>query len=335
MTYYSVDQYYKTIFGHKVYKLTLDAACTCPTRDGTKSYDGCIFCSGAGSGEFAADRHLSVTAQIEKAKLLVASKMKCADPAAANYIAYFQNFTNTYARTEAEEYRLIGKFREALECPDIAGIAIATRPDCLSESILKKIVALSECEFAVGRSQLTGGDESLGRAAPDDAQSVGRTGYGIKHFSIEFGLQTSCERTAKSINRCYDNFEYENAIARVKAANKNIHIVTHLIFGLPGEGEREMLDSVQYAVDCGTDGLKIQVLNVLQGTRLADEYAAGKVRVLEQDEYFALLKKALNKIPPEIVIHRLTGDGPKNILIAPEWIKNKRKVMNDLRAYLK
>ena len=306
MTYTSVSEYYKKIFGRKIYKITLDAGCTCPNRDGTKAVGGCIFCSASGSGDFAAERNFSISEQIEKAKKLVANKIKNIDESKSNYIAYFQNFTNTYG----DENSLIKKYREALENPQIAGIAIGTRPDCVGQSILEKIHDLTKEHFM-------------------DGNTVGR-----KYFSIELGLQTSNEKSAGYIRRHYSNEDYIDAVKRIKEINPDIHIVTHIIFGLPGEDENVMLETVRFALKTGTDGLKLQVLNVLKGTDLAKDYEEGKFKVLEMDEYFSILKKALSIIPYDIVMHRLTGDGAKNILIEPQWIANKRKVMNDLKKFL-
>lgn len=306
MTYTSVSEYYKKIFGRKIYKITLDAGCTCPNRDGTKAVGGCIFCSVAGSGDFAAERNFSISEQIEKAKKLVANKIKNIDESKSNYIAYFQNFTNTYG----DENSLIKKYREALENPQIAGIAIGTRPDCVGQSILEKIHDLTKEQFM-------------------DGNTVGR-----KYFSIELGLQTSNEKSAGYIRRHYSNEDYIDAVKRIKEINPDIHIVTHIIFGLPGEDENVMLETVRFVLKTGTDGLKLQVLNVLKGTDLAKDYEEGKFKVLEMDEYFSILKKALSIIPSDIVMHRLTGDGAKNILIEPQWIANKRKVMNDLKKFL-
>lgn len=306
MKYFSVSEYYKKIFARKIYKITLDAGCTCPTRDGTKGYGGCIFCSASGSGDFTQDRSLSITEQIQKAKQLVQKKIKNCDSSKSNYIAYFQNFTNTYG----DENSLIKKYREALSNPEIAGIAIGTRPDCISDSILEKINMLSQEKFADGIFENT------------------------KYFSIELGLQTSNEKSAEYIRRHFTNAEYADAVKRIKKINPDIHVVTHLIFGLPGETESDMLKSLEFALDSGTDGIKLQVLNVLKETDLAKDYEAGKFTVLEMYDYFNILRKALEKIPPDIVIHRLTGDGAKNILIAPQWIANKRHVMNELNKFL-
>lgn len=191
---------------------------------------------------------------------------------------------------------LVEKFLQALNHDEICGISIATRPDCLKQNMLKKINLLA-------------------------IQTR-------KYVSIEFGLQTSNEQTAEYINRQFENAEYVDAIKRIKRINKNIHIVTHLIFGLPNESQKDMIDSVSFALKSGTDGLKIQVLNILRGTKLEAEYLQGNVKPLEMQEYFEIVKNSLKIIPSKIVIHRLTGDGAKKLLIAPQWVADKKKVLS-------
>ena len=292
MSYLTASEYYKKIFGTKVYKISLDAGCTCPTRDGSKSYGGCIFCNATGSGDFSADRELSIEKQVENAKSLVIKKLQGRKKNnSGKYIAYFQNFTNTYGNPSELEK----KYLLALKQNDVLGLSIATRPDCLNDDILNRIVEISKKNYV----------------------------------SIELGLQTSNDNTADFINRCYPTSCYDEAVKKIKKANPNIHVVTHLIFGLPRETECDMLSSVRHIVEQKTDGIKITVLNVLEDTKLANLYLNGEYSCLTQDEYFEILIKALKIIPPEIVIHRLTGDGSKKNLIAPLWIANKRKVLND------
>jgi radical SAM protein (TIGR01212 family) len=288
--YYSVSDFYRQKFGTKIYKLSLDAGCTCPTRDGTKGTGGCIFCSAAGSGEFAASRDLSITRQITQAKLLVQKKNKN-----GRYIAYFQNFTNTYG----DEAVLEKKYREAIACPGIAGISIATRPDCLGSGILNRIASLCSTTFV----------------------------------TVELGLQTSNEHTAAHIHRGYTDREYDDAVRRIHRADPSIHVVTHVIFGLPGENDADMLETVRHSVRAGTDGIKIAVLHVLKGTPLAREYEAGKFRCLEKEEYFDIVSRAVELLPENIVIHRLTGDGAKRLLIAPLWTANKHTVHNSMEQW--
>jgi radical SAM protein (TIGR01212 family) len=176
----------------------------------------------------------------------------------------------------------------------VCGISIATRPDCISSSILKEIASLCKKTFV----------------------------------TIELGFQTSKEESADYIRRGFSNQEYLEAVKRIHQADSRIHVVTHLIFGLPGETHDDMMNSVKFCLNAKTDGIKFTVLYVLKGTDLEKDYQAGKFDVLEMDEYFALLKSALQLIPPKIVIHRLTGDGPKKLLIAPMWTANKKNVLN-------
>ena len=286
MSYYSVGEFYKEKFGSKVYKIAIDAGCTCPTRDGTKGNKGCIFCSANGSGDFVPSKKLSISEQIKQAKEIIQKKVK----KEIKYIAYFQNFTNTYG----DEKLLVQKYNEAINCENVCGISIATRPDCISSSILKEIAALCKKTFV----------------------------------TIELGFQTSNEKSADYIRRGFSNQEYLEAVRRIHQADSRIHVVTHLIFGLPGENHDDMMNSVKFCLNAKTDGIKFTVLYVLKGTDLEKDYQAGKFDVLEMDEYFALLKSALQLIPPKIVIHRLTGDGPKKLLIAPMWTANKKNVLN-------
>lgn len=292
--YFSVSDYYKNIFKSKVYKISLDAGCTCPTRDGTKGFGGCIFCSASGSGDFASSRGFSIQDQIQQAKTLVSKKLKNPDEK-QKYIAYFQNFTNTYGDPEVLEK----KYKEALMQPEIVGLSIATRPDCLNDDILCRIASIAEKTYV----------------------------------SIELGLQTSNERTVDFIRRQYPNQDYEDAIRRIHKINKNIHVVTHIIFGLPEETEVDMMESVKFSVQSGTDGIKFTVLHILQNTDLEKIWREGKISCLSEAEYFLLLEKALSIVPKNIVIHRLTGDGAKKILLAPLWTANKRKVLNDLNHF--
>ena len=305
-----VSDFYKQIFGTKTYKISLDAGCTCPNRDGTKGTGGCIFCSQQGSGDFVAGRTLSVAEQIEQGKKLVEAKLRGrSGERQGKYIAYFQNFTSTYGDAEA----LLSKYHEALSCEGVAGLAVATRPDCLSPAILRGLGEISRNRFV----------------------------------QIELGLQTSNEKTGQLINRCYTNQDYIDAVRRIREAAPSIHIVTHLIFGLPGETEENMLNSVKFVVGHAAAvaepvettralpfGIKITVLYVLKNTHLAAMYEAGQFQTLTKQQYFSLLEKALPLLPDNCIIHRLTGDPPKRLLIAPEWTTDKKRVLNDLLTLL-
>lgn len=301
--YYNVDMltssdFYKKIFSCKVYKISIDAGCTCPNRDGSKAYGGCIFCSERGSGDFASGPGLSVQEQIKAGKALVEKKLKGrSGNREGKYLAYFQNFTSTYGDLN----NLVKKYREALTCPGVAGLCIATRPDCLGEDILQEIAELSKNHFV----------------------------------QLELGLQTASENTGKFINRCYSNEDYQDAVKRIKKAAPSVHIVSHLIFGLPGEDSSDMMKSLDFVIKTNTAfkdyfGLKITVLYILQKARLAALYREGKYKPLSKEEYYSLIKAALERLPEECVLHRLTGDPPKNLLIEPEWTKDKKKVMNEM-----
>lgn len=288
--FYSVSDFYKKKFGCKVYKISLDAGCTCPNRDGTKSFGGCIFCSGSGSGDFAADKNLSIAEQIIQAKQRVLSKNKD-----GKFIAYFQNFSNTYGNAK----ELAKKYNEAIAQEDVVGISIATRPDCLNDEILNEIAKLVNKTFV----------------------------------SIELGFQTSKSESIEYIRRFFSNEEYLLAVKKIKNISENIHVVTHLIFGLPNETEQDMLNSVKFVVAAKSDGIKIALLHVLEGTDLAIDYKNNAFSCLEMEEYFKILGNALKIIPNDIVIHRLTGDGPKKILIAPLWTAQKKVVYNAMNKY--
>ena len=278
-----LNDYLRSRFGGKVYKISLDGGFTCPNRDGTLGTGGCIFCSAGGSGEFAQSRELSITEQIENGKRLVESKYR-----GNMYIAYFQAYTGTYADAE----RLRSLFTEAIMHPDIVAISVATRPDCLPEDVLDLL-------------------EELNR---------------IKPVWVELGLQTIHERTAEYIRRGYPRVVYDRALEQLR--RRNIEVITHVIIGLPGESLEDILATVRYVCESGTNGIKLQLLHILKGTDLEKEYLAGKVSVLSEDEYIEILKECVKIIPENVVIHRLTGDGDKRILTAPLWSGDKKNVIN-------
>ena len=208
----------------------------------------------------------------------------------AKYIAYFQSYTNTYGDVEYLER----VFREAMEPEEIAVLSVGTRPDCLPEEILDML-------------------ERMNR---------------IKPVWVELGLQTIHERSAEYIRRGYELPVYEAAVHELH--KRGISVITHLILGLPGETHEDMKASPKHVVNVGSDGVKLQLLHVLKGTDLADEYSAGKVPVMEFEEYIDLLCELVPLVPKEMVIHRLTGDGDKKLLIAPLWSADKKRVLNEV-----
>lgn len=207
------------------------------------------------------------------------------------YIAYFQAYTGTYAPVD----RLKSLYIEAIKHPDVVALSIATRPDCLPEEVLHLLSELNH----------------------------------IKPVWVELGLQTIHERTASYIRRGYDLNVYDNAVTRLR--ENGIEVITHMIIGLPGESIEDMLDTVRYICASGATGIKLQLLHILKGTDLEKEYNAGRVKVLSEDVYIDILKQCVKLIPKNVVIHRLTGDGDKRILVAPLWSGNKKHVWNRIQ----
>lgn len=292
--YNSLDYYCKKTYGEKLYKIAIDAGLTCPNRDGTLDTGGCIFCGGGGSGDFAVKRGtLSIQEQLEKGRLLFHGKKT-----GSRFIAYFQAYTNTYGPTDY----LHSIYTEALSCPDVAGISIATRPDCLGPEILS---LLSERKLAF----------------PD------------KFIWIELGLQSIHEETAAYIRRGYTLSVFTDALHKLHALK--LPVIVHVILGLPGETMQMQLDTIRFLNDCSIFGVKLQLLHVLKDTELVTDYQAHKFQVLTEAEYLSLLTACIRQLSPDIVIHRLTGDGPKDMLIAPTWSLNKRQVLNTLHQKLR
>ena len=212
-----------------------------------------------------------------------------------SYIAYFQAYTNTYAPISY----LTKIFREAIEHPDIKVLSIATRPDCLSDEVIDLLSELNQ----------------------------------IKPVWVELGLQTSHEETADFIRRGYSLSVFEDSVIRLRKSK--ITVIVHTILGLPGETQDMILDTIKYLNTQDIQGIKLQLLHILKNTDLADYYETHPFWIPTMDEYFSLLSKCICHLRPDIVIHRLTGDGPKSILIAPLWTGNKRQVLNQMQAYFK
>lgn len=335
--YYSLDAWCKNTYGRKLYKVALDAGCTCPNRDGTLGAGGCIFCSAGGSGDFAV-RGDSIRKQLDAGKRLLDPKWRTADtqrkepppcqpvpklscqpvselsrlsaselscpPAMASYakgpvlIAYFQSYTNTYGDPD----RLCRLFSDALSQPDVAGISIATRPDCLGDGILRRLSALKE-------------------AFPD------------KFIWIELGLQTIHDRTAAFIRRGYETAVFENTMQTLNGLG--FPVIVHTILGLPGESKEDVLATMRALNALNPFGIKLQLLHILKGTDLADLYESGKVNALTKEAYVELVTDCIAALSPSICIHRITGDGPKSLLLAPDWSRNKRDVLNSIHSCMK
>lgn len=295
--YNNLDYHLKSIYGKKIYKIAIDGGMTCPNRDGSIDTRGCIFCSKGGSGEFAASFDVNNPSVL--AQLEKGKELiakKTLD--GTQYIAYFQPYSNTYASIE---YLNI-LYEEALSDSECVGLSIGTRPDCLSSDVLELLNSLKEK-------------------------------YEEKLIWIELGLQTIHRDTAIYIHRGYELSRFEEAVSNLN--NIGIPIIVHLILGLPGETTEMMYASVEYLNTFNIFGVKLQLLHVLNDTDLMNDYNDRKFDVLSQEEYTNILIGCIERLNPEIVIHRVTGDGPKDKLIAPDWSKNKRNVLNTLLSEMK
>ena len=265
---------------------------TCPNRDGKIDTRGCIFCSAGGSGEFAAPPFQNCKEQIAYGLSLMQGKKT-----GSGYIAYFQSYTNTYAPVS----KLRSLYQEALEDELIAGISIATRPDCLPDEVLSLLAEL-------------------------------KSSYPDKFIWIELGLQTIHEETAGLINRCYPLSVFDEAMEGLRS--RGIRTVVHLILGLPGETRDMMLQSVRYVANQpDLFGMKLHLLNVVKGSAMEKDYADYQP-FSSIEEYVNLVVDCLEIIPPSVTIHRLTGDAPRSILISPPWSFNKRTILNGINDQL-
>ena len=287
---YMLNDFLKEKFNEKIYKVSLDGDFTCPNRDGKVSRGGCIFCSENGSGDFTATKLKSIHAQIEEQIDLVSKKYK-----GDKYIAYFQNFTNTYA--EVSYLRKI--YQEALSHEKIVGLAIATRPDCLEDDVLELLAELNKKTF----------------------------------LWVELGLQTLNDDVAKYFNRAYETEIYKEASEKLNRLN--IKFVTHIIIGLPKEEEDDYLKTAIFAQNCGTWGIKLHLMYVVKNTPLEKLYLNGDLKVNTKEEYVEKVINILENISSEIVVHRLTGDGDRETLVAPLWSIKKIDVLNSIHKELK
>lgn len=286
----SIGQVLKNTFGEKIVKLSIDGGFTCPNRDGSKGYGGCTFCSASGSGEFTSGRNLRITGQMQKQVELLSPKWS-----KAKYIAYFQNFTNTYDDPKV----LKQKYDEALSFPNTVGLAIATRPDCLGPDVLDLLSSYQEHTY----------------------------------LWLELGIQTIHEKTAEQFHRGYTFTEMEQTLDALKA--RGIRTVAHTMANLPGETNADFLETIRYLVAKRVWGLKMHMTNVLKNTQLAAQFAREPFPIMTRDDYISLVCDALEILSPETVVHRLTGDGNKADLIAPLWICDKRAVLNGIQKEMR
>lgn len=287
--YYTYDFYLRRRFGGKAAKLPLDGGYTCPNRDGSKGVGGCAFCSDSGSGDFCFSG-LSITEQMRAAAGRIAGKWE-----SPFYIAYFQAHTGTYAPLSL----LRAQHEEALRFPRTVGIAVATRPDCLTEDICDYLAALSKRTF----------------------------------LTVELGLQTIHEDTARRMNRCHSYAEFLTGFSMLRA--RGIPICVHLINGLPGETAERMLESARAVAALRPEFVKLHLLQILRGTPLAEMYEKGELAPLTLSEYVKIVADEIECFPPETVFARLTADSPGEALLAPLWCRKKLCVLNEIDKELR
>ena len=310
--YYSLNDYFLNEYGEKCYKIAIDAGFGCPNRDGTAGYGGCSFCSLQGSGDFAVSKSVGdIDRQIEAGLVLLQGLNGSKRPTKKvgdKFVAYFQAYTNTYA--PVSELRQL--YTEALSHPQIIGISIATRPDCLGEDVFQLF-------------------DELRKEYPD------------KFIWIELGLQTCHEYTRKHLGIGYDGQVFEKAMADLKA--HSIPVILHIILGLPGESDADILQTIDYVNGFKPFGVKLQLLHVLRGSRMATQYGITEptkecltykaetlpdLHIYTMEEYLEVLISCIEHLDPDICLHRVTGDGPKDILLTPLWSGHKKKVLGTL-----
>lgn len=286
--YNHLNEYLKNKFGERTLKICIDGGFTCPNRDGSISKGGCIFCSERGSGEHLS-ANLSIVNQVQNYfKSYKASR-------ANKFIAYFQNYTNTYADIKT----LKDRYDAALIDERIVALAIATRPDCITEEIAQLLQS-----------------------------------YSSKYYVfVELGLQTSDENIAININRGYTNAQFTNA---VEILNKySIDVVTHIMIGLPDENKESIEKNVAFLNKHSIQGIKIHSCYVIKGTKLANMYKLGTYTPITLEYYLDKLVYIITHISPKIIIHRISGDAPKDLLLAPEWNLHKKWIMNGFDKIMK
>ncbi|MBY0405282.1 MAG: TIGR01212 family radical SAM protein, partial [Cyanobacteria bacterium] len=284
--YKPYSQYLKERFGCRVYKVTLDGGFTCPNRDGTKGKGGCTFCDDTGSSSRAQDRRDSITDQILKNVEKQRKRFK-----AEKFIAYFQSYTNTYSPVE----RLKRLYDEAINAhPDIIGLAISTRPDCVDE---EKIALIASYK------------------TPDN------------YVCVEYGMQTIHDRTLEILNRCETHEEFLQAMALTRKYDLD-HCI-HVILGLPGESHADQMETADTLARMKVNGVKIHLLCAMENTPLAESYLRGEWEPVGQVEYVSLICDFIERLHPDCVIHRVAGNGHHEHVVAPLWLQKKLEIMNE------
>jgi uncharacterized protein len=282
-------QYLIKRFGERVHKIALDAAFTCPNRDGSKGNGGCTFCNNV-SFSPNGRQPLSVSQQLEAGRQVIRKRT-----GAEKYLAYFQAYTNTYGDID----RLTRLYDEALAEPDVVGLSIGTRPDCVPDAVLDLLAAYRDQGHEVW---------------------------------LELGLQSAFDETLSRVNRGHGFAEYADTVKR--ARRRELKLCTHLIAGLPGEAPRHCRESLKRVIELGTDGLKLHPLHVVKGTQLANSWRRGGYHPLTLDAYVRIAADLVQASPQSVVWHRLTGTAPREILLAPHWCAEKWRVLNAITQEL-
>jgi uncharacterized protein len=273
----------KRVFGEKVYKISLDSGFTCPTRDGLKGMGGCYFCGSTGSHFVAKDKPKSIAEQIQEGKKFLSARYKV-----KKFLAYFQSFTPTYGPIKILEKNLA----DAISDPDIVGLNLCTRPDCLQDEYL----------------------ELLARFMLD------------KYHWLEIGLESGDNEVLNRVGRGHSYEDFEDAYRRAKKLG--FRICVHIIIGLPGETREMVLDTCKRLIDLEIDGIKLHNLHIVRNSRFEKEYEKGEIKLVTLEEYASQVSEIVSMLPKSVVIHRLMGDAPKDHLIAPAWCKEKQVALN-------
>ncbi|MDP3182754.1 MAG: TIGR01212 family radical SAM protein [Desulfobaccales bacterium] len=282
LPYLDLNSYLRRRFGERVQKITLDAGLTCPNRDGRVGLGGCLYCNIRGSGTGAWALGLGITAQCQEGLSRLKQRY-----GARKFIGYFQSFSNTYAPLEL----LKDLYQEALAFPEVVGLSIGTRPDCLADEVLDLLA-----------------------------------GYARRYLVwLELGLQSAHDDTLKRLNRGHDVACFGEAAGR--AAARGLEVIAHVILGLPGEGPEEMAATATYLAGLPLQGVKIHLLYVIRGSGLAVLYQDGEYQCLQEADYVRQVVDFIELLPPRMVIHRLTGDPHPQELLAPDWCLNKSRVL--------
>lgn len=276
-------------YGERVHKIAIDAGFTCPNRDGSIGIGGCTFCNNISFSPNGRKPNL-ISEQINSGRKVIRKRT-----GAKKYIAYFQAYTNTYA--EAKD--LIHLYNQALNENDVIGLAIGTRPDCVSDEVLELL------------------------------SNYQQQGYEIW---LELGLQSAHNKTLERVNRGHGFSEYEQTT--LKARQRGIKVCTHLIIGLPGESTKHYLSSLEHVLELGVDGLKFHPLHVVKGTQLANEWRRGEYQPLTMNQYVDDVVELIKRTPGDIIFHRVTGTASSNILLAPSWCSKKWQVLNAITTAL-